>query len=362
MTVESNDPARAVPPDAAPIFARAVAAEAWAEARLGTAIDDFFLHEDGRLDDRTRAAMTERVRSVVTSVEREIAAHAGRTLATQGFAGQAASFGDPAASVFARLIDSGLLRDGELMAELLGQVRQELLGDALAANRQPGSAPLLLPRLVDFGDGVIAQAATAYLVADSRRRAVGRRSELPAELHHRVVWWTAAALRERHEGGVAQPAVDRALADAAERSLSAHDEGDRIAGVATRLAAAIDARGEELPDLLIEALEEGRVALFAALIAHAQGIDFAEARDIVLDPAGDRLWLALRTQGLERAIIARIGLALADADPRRDIEAFADELDAIADIPSEAARASLAPLALHRDFRVAVRALARSRR
>lgn len=361
MTVESSDPARAVPPDAAPIFARAGAAEAWAEARLGTAIGDFFVREDGRLDDRTRAAMTERVRGVVTSVEREIAVHAERTMAALGLAEQV-SFGDPDTSVFARLIGSGLLRDGELMAELLGQVRQELLGDALAANRQPGSAPLLLPRLVDFGDGVIAQAATAYLVADGRRRAPGRRGELPAELHRRVVWWTAAALRERHEGGAAQPAVDRALADAAERSLSAHDEGDRLAAVAVRLAAAVDARAAELPDLLIEALEEGRVAVFVALIAHAQGIDFVESREIVLDPAGDRLWLALRTQGLERAMIARIGLALADADPRRDIEAFADELDAIADIPPDVARASLAPLALHRDFRCAVRALARSKR
>lgn len=356
MTVESSDPARAVPPDAAPIFARADAADAWAEARLGAAIDDFFLRDDGRLDDRTRAETEERVRAIVGGVTREIAAYAVRTLGPSG------AFDDPAAAIFARLVDSGVLRDDELMAEMLAQVRQDLLGDSLSANRQPGSAALLLPRLVDFGDTVIAQAATAYLVADSRRRGPGWRSDLPAELHRRVVWWAAAALRERYDGTARPAVVDRALGEAGQRSLATHDETERMAAVAMRLAAAIDARATELPDLLIEALEEGRVALFAALIAHAQGIDFPEARAIVVDPAADRLWLALRTQGVDRATIARIGLALADADPRRDIETFADELDAIAVIPPDAAQATLASLALDRDFRGAVRALARSRR
>lgn len=362
MSVDSNDASRAKAPVAALLFARAASAERRAEARLATAIDDFFLAEDDRLDDRTRAAISAVLTAAVHAIEREVAAHAARQLAGQGFAAQAAALADGNTPLLGRLLDSGLLRDRELMAELLGQVRQDLLGEALLANRAPGTQTALLARLTDCGDGVVAAAASAYLLADSRRRAPGtaRRGDIPAALHRRLVWWVAAALRQARLAEEMQPAADRALVSAAQRSLSAHDDNDRLDTVAMRLAAAVDARQAELGPLLVEALEEGRAALFVAIVAHALAIDFAEARTLTLDPDGDRLWLALRSHGLDRATIARIGLALADADPRRDIEAFADELDTIAAIPVAAAREALAPLALHPEFRAALRALGRA--
>ena len=359
MSVDSNDASRSPAADAAPLFARAAAADRRAEARLVTAIDDFFLAEDDRLDDRTRAAVGTILATAVQAIAREVAGHAARQ-----FGGPALIALDGDGTVLlGRLLDSGLLRDRELMAELLGQVRQDLLGEALLANRAPGTQAALLARLTECGDGVVAAAASAYLLADSRRRAPGhaRRGDLPAALHRRLVWWIAAALREARPAGAGQAAIDRALVAAAQRSLSAHDDNDRLDAVAMRLAAAIDARPAELAGLLVEALEEGRAALFVAIVAHALSIDFAEARGLTLDPDGDRLWLALRAHGLDRATIARIGLALADADPRRDIEFFADALDTIAAIPIEAAREALAPLALHPDFRAALRALGRTR-
>jgi hypothetical protein len=365
MSADSNDASRAPVVDAAPLFARAAAADRRAEARLATAIDDFFLAEEDRLDDRTRAAIGAVLTSAVRAIEREIASHAARQLAGQGLAAQAAAIDAPGAPLLGRLLDSGLLRDRELMGELLGEVRQDLLGEALIGNRPPGVQAVLLARLTDCGDGVVAAAAGAYLLADGRRRApsTARRADLPAMLHRRLAWWVAAALRKARSGEpVHQAAIDRALVAAAQRSLAAHDEGDRLEAVAMRLASAIDARPEELGDLLAEALEEGRAALFIAVLAHALSIDFAEARALTLDPDGDRLWLALRAHGQDRETIARIGLALADADPRRDIEAFVDALDTIGAVPIEDARVALAPFALHPDFRAALRALERAPR
>ena len=355
MSVEPHDAHLA----AQPLLARAAAAERRVEARLATAIDDFFLAENDRLDDRTRAGMTALVATTVAAVEHDVAGHAAKLLLARGVTELPGS----TASLLPRLIESGLLRDGDLMAELIGQVRQDMLGESLLANRGPDAPPNLLARLAACPDTVVSTMASAYLVADSRRRAAvtARRSELPAELHHRIVWWIAAALRERHvRSSDAQATIDRALVDAALRSLSAHDEGERLEAVAMRLAAAIDARPAELAELLIDALAEGRIALFIAAIAHAQAIDYTEARGLVLDPDGDRMWLALRGHGCDRATIARIGFALAEADHRRDLEAFADLLDTIVAIPCDTARAALAPLGLNRDFRIAVRALARS--
>jgi hypothetical protein len=70
----------------------------------------------------------------------------------------------------------------------------------------------------------------------------------------------------------------------------------------------------------------------------------------------------LRALEVDRASIARIGLALSEADPRRDIDAFADGLDDIAATPAPDARAALASMLLHPDYRAAMLALGRGRR
>jgi hypothetical protein len=94
------------------------------------------------------------------------------------------------------------------------------------------------------------------------------------------------------------------------------------------------------------------------VIAHGLRLSFGQVRAMTLEPDDDRLWLALRALELDRPVIARIGLALADADPARDIESLADQLDAIAAVSPAAARVALAPLALPDDFRRAIAALA----
>lgn len=354
MPVDQNDPLHAIAPDAAPIFARAARADARAEQRLDAAIEDFFLSARDRLDDRTRAALHAAIGALLETIERELAAHATRLLTRTGGGIVTA---EPAETL-RRLIEAGLLRDPELMAEMIGQVRLALLGATLIANREPGTPATLLPRLAQGEDAVRAAAARDYILADGRRDAMaGRGLALPAALHRRVVWWVAAALREARAGK-----ADQALVEAAVRSIDAHDEGARLDPIALRLAAAIDARADELPELLIEALGDGRAEFAAALIAYVQRIDLPEARALLLDPDGDRLWLVLRAHGFAREALARVALLLADADPRRDIEAFADMLDTIAAIPVLAAREALAPLSLHGDFRRAIRALERSRR
>ena len=112
------------------LFARAAAAETCAHAGLSVAIDDFFLPEAARLDERTRSGLAALLRAVVAAAEGEVRAQAVRLLESRGEArlAEALKAGDP---VFARLLESGLLRDPELMAELLGRVRQDALGAAL---------------------------------------------------------------------------------------------------------------------------------------------------------------------------------------------------------------------------------------
>lgn len=347
--------------DARTLLAHGASADAAAYHGLATAIDDFFLPESHRLDERTRIGLARLLRALVDTVEGEIRDHGVRQLQVQGETELAEALA-ATDGVYAVLHDSGLLRDRELMAELIAQVRQELLASSMSvqAHDDP-DRPSLINRFVQHPDRVLAQGAMGVLIAESRRRSLPEtgplpQTDLPAELHHKLVWWVAAALRARVTA-TDIATLDRVLAEAAQRSLTAHDEGDRVEAAVMRLASAIDAQPDELPELLNEALGDRRVALFAGLLAHALGLDYAVARGLALDAGSGRLWIALRALDLDREAIARLGLALTEADPRRDIEAFAATLDTIMAVEVEDARAALAGLRLPADYRAAVQAL-----
>ncbi len=346
--------------------ARAENARLRAETRLAGTIADFFLDADARLDDRTRLMLAQVVGGIVEAIEADIRRHAARLLVGQGLARAGETILRPTgAGVIARLTRVGLLRDEELMDELIARVRHDLIAASLPVESADPDEASLLVRLAGVPDRVVASAASALLAAESRRRVaneqgLARGSELPAELHHRLVWWVAAAIRDEQRPPTREG--DRAITDAAERSLSAHDEGERADAVAMRLASAMDARPNELAAVLVESIGDRRLSLFVAILAHALGIAFDQARAITLEPDGDRLWLALRAIDMDRPTIARIGLALSEADPRRDIETFADALDDIVSVGVAEAQAALAPLALNRDFRLALRALGRTDR
>lgn len=329
----------------AALLARVAHGSARDESRADAAVEDFFLAEEDRLDDRVRTRMSALLARLVQGVEQDIVAYAARLTGVPLGGG-----------VFERLVTSGLLRDRALIAHLVAAARLDIAADALALGVPQSDRSDLLVRLCSVNDGVVASAAAALLAAINRLRADGR-DGLPRALHERVVWWVAAALHERAGAGADHAA---ALVEAAARSIEAQDEDATVPALAARLAGAIDARQEELGALLVDALADARPAVFVAVLAHAARLAPAEALAITLDPIGERLWVTLRALGLDRPTMARIGLLLAEADPRRDIEAFADLLDAVIAIEAAPAAAAIGVLRLHPDFRAAQRALARS--
>lgn len=354
MSIDPRDMDDGARASASQLLAFAAATPGRAQRQLNHTIDDFYVPDDARLDDRTRATLTATLSAIVALVEDDVRRHASRALAAHGDAERAAqiSTGEP---VFNRLVETGLLRDPELMRDLLARTRQDLLSDALPAlPNEDAGASSLLALLSSSADGAVASAALALMATESRRRGfldTGRMTltELPAELHHRLVWWVAATIRA--QAGDAE--ADRAISDGALRSLATHDESDRVEAAAVRLASAVNAQTAELTTLLTHALGDRRVALFIAFLGKQLGVDFAVAREMVVD-GGVQLWVGLRAIGLEREAIARIGLSLCEADPRRSVDDFADQLDGIMAVEPDEARSALAALCLHSDFRAAM--------
>ena len=328
--------------------ALAAAATASDDARLAAAIADFSVPDEARLDDRLRRALSALLDDLVASLEADLRRQGARLLAGQGDDAAAQALLDGPAAM-PRLVDACILRDPDLMDELIAETRGALLAERLPAGEAREGEPSLLVRLTESRDGVVATAAQALLSSSSRRGVSAR--ILPAEVQHRLTWWTAAALRPAH---APDPATDRALAGAAARCLRGADEGERPMALAMRLAVALDPTPAELPVLLVEALDNRQLGLFTALLARAAGLDAETARTIILDPEGERLWSTLRFLNVDKRYIARIGWSLAEADPRRDVERFADRLHAIAALDRATAGAALGFIMLPRDFRRAI--------
>lgn len=259
--------------------------------------------DDRQFGDGLRADLRSRVLDIGRTIER------GLTGAEQL---------DPGA-----LIRGVLARDDALIAELMAATRLAAIGEAMQPGAASGRAERvgLVVRLLDCPERDVAEAARALLVAENRP------ATLKPDLLQGATWRLAALIG------------DEAAANAAGWLARQEDAGQEAAAV--RLAAAIDAWPDERAALFVDALDERRVLLFAALLGHAVGFDLEAAREALLS-TGDMLALSLRALELDRTTIARVQVALASGDPRRDLDQIANRLDWVASLDPAAAMRSIA--------------------
>lgn len=338
----------------APVLAarmRMSAAAHHAEARLDAAVADTQLDDAVRLDDESRAAVAAMLDAAVRHAADAIAAGARRLLS--GNATAISALAD-VSEVAVALVGSGHLAERELMRAVLAEARLSVLEPALVGVRAPDEVPLLLPRLADHRDPIVRDRATAFLLADSRRRRdAAHPPELPAEVERRLAWLVAAALT--CDAAALGSGVEPAVIAATRRHLSARNEDRGADAAAMRLAAALDVPLAETGTALIDTLVEGRLRLFAAMVAHVTRVDYSEALAATIDPDAATLLTLLRSAGVPRDDLARIGLRLADADRMRDADMLPDAVDAAGALTVEEAREAIAPLTFDRDFRAAQR-------
>jgi uncharacterized protein (DUF2336 family) len=183
-----------------------------------------------------------------------------------------------------------------------------------------GELPLLI-ELVRDEDALVAEHAMAILIAQSRRfdsfsEPAAARTELPAELEHRLVWRVAAALRhyivEVH--GFDPVLADDLIVAAADRLLASYDEGDALEARAARLARRLREQGR-LTDAFIEtALVEGSFALFVAGLGTRTSLSHSSAWEILFDPKGRGAVYLLKAAGVERSHAGSILLHLASSE------------------------------------------------
>ncbi|GAA4764230.1 hypothetical protein GCM10023219_06000 [Stakelama sediminis] len=348
MSAEPSEPRAGNSVSAETMLACAAAARARAIAARAGQVRDFLLPDAHRLSEHVRHLTLQRLSATIDSVAREIGEHAVRLLERDGKQGAAARL-KQRDTIPETLLAAQAFQGSGIIDEILAATSLDLLTDSLPVEaKEDPDQPSLLVRLSQSEDRLVATAAVALMHADGRKQGG---VILPAELHHRLVWIVAAALGRT---GAGDADIDGALIEATRRSLAAHDEGDRAEAVAMRLALTLDPTAEMRDALMTEAVQDRRLLLLAALMAQGLRIEFTDARDLLLDREGSGLWVALRALDLARPAIARIGYALCEGDPARDVEQFAAQIDAIMKISPDYARRAIAPMRLDPDYRQAM--------
>ncbi len=137
------------------------------------------------------------------------------------------------------------------------------------------------------------------------------RPDLPAEQYHDLVWSVAALLIQACEQsrGAGDPAAVRSIADAAERLIARHDEGQGAFALAQRCARSLPR--EMRLSLAPAALVDARLLLFAALAECETGLPVEHVIDALIEGADEPRQAILRLMQIDDAVAFRTAELLA---------------------------------------------------
>ena len=309
--------------------------------RFSTAAADLHLSEEERLTEWQRLTASSLLHGLVSSIEDTLRQRIIQSPDSQG----AASVLRTARPSLARplLERAHVLRDAELGRLLVRRVEEHRFWKEHSA----ASGEDFLTILSRDAVPTIASEALGLLILRSRR--LDRFQEprldhedLPASLHHRLTWMTAAALRHClvQDHAIAAGEADAAISGAATQMVDLYDEAKTPEAAQVRLAQALLDEGRLDGSDLATLLDEGQLSLFIAALSLRCSLDYMSAWEVLADPRGEGSALLLRYGGVERNAAARILLAL-NAKGRlfsgQDGDAAARQLDIFDDMTSEGA-------------------------
>jgi hypothetical protein len=338
------------------LLADAAAVARHADARLSAALQDLFMPDFVRPTDSQRAAMSNMLYDVVEEIERDLR----RGLIERLGDDAPAVLGVQRIPIVRPIFDrAGVLKDRELVALLLTRAEEQRIAHAIrrVAQIDPEPAP-------QVALGVPPQVETALLTAEARRwgsqgaPALPAR-DLPAELLHKLLWWSAAALRDYLErtASLDGPRRDEALAAAVAQRLSEHDEGQALDAAAMRVAIACEASDA----LLFDLFRAGRFSLFVAMLAVRARLDYAPAFLLASDPGIGALAVLLRAVEAPTQVAAPILLQMAAINRISDAK-LEERVNDFLDLDLSSAQEAIRPWRLDRTFRHAIADIGRERR
>lgn len=205
---------------------------------------------------------------------------------------------------------------GLLSPELLGHLRRRAAVALLLRQDDAGAPASLAVFGASVGDDGYLDALAALGIAERRWSApmlldAPMRPDLPAEHFHDLAWTVAALLIRGCEraSGRGGPALVKAIAQAADRVISRHDEGQGAFALARRCARSLP--GDMRFALASAALVDARLLLFAALAETETALAVDDVLDALIGESDEARHALLRLMRIDDAVAFRAAELLA---------------------------------------------------
>jgi uncharacterized protein (DUF2336 family) len=298
---------------------------------LTATVTDLFFSSGNSLTDRERSLMTEILRQLINDVETSVRRALAEKLAKHPDAPRdliLSLANDEIAVAHVILEHSEVLRDEELIEiihhrtlehQLAIAVRKSVSEQVCVALVETGHVDAIRT-LLENTSSRISAATMAYLVEQSKRldtyqNPLLQRPDLGADLARRMYWWVSAALRKHILENFSVDASE--FDDALEGTVSdlAATQPDIEKSKSAELA---DNLQEELaitPQLLVQSLRQGEIALFEAMFSKLTGIRLKLVRRLLFERGGEGLAIACRAMEIDAPLFASIYLLSRKARP-----------------------------------------------
>jgi hypothetical protein len=309
-------------PIAAPAADQNAPACAAGRDRLGTVRVDFFLNPAERLTEQERALMTAMLHCLISDIADEIRA------LLPNFP-SAANDQDNLALIDT-LLSARLLDRAGLVRLLLRRADEERIatGAKIRIGRREAR---VVQGLVSHGDGAVAAAAMALIIARGRRRdrfgqCLLHFDDLPDDEARILVNRIAAALRAELMGGGGKTRADGLLSTSARKLLASHDSGSGVENLTATLVRLLDEEGDLTDELILAAAIEGEMNFVGHSLARRSGLGGDVALGELLSGDSNRVMSLIRIGMLKReaaaGLLAGVGDLLGIADAARAIGRF----------------------------------------
>jgi uncharacterized protein (DUF2336 family) len=297
---------------------------------LTATVTDLFFSRGNTLTDRERALMTEILRQLINDVESSVRRALAEKLATQKDAPRdlvLALANDEIAVAHCILKHSDVLRDEELIEVIHHRTLEHQLAIAVrkSVSEQVSDALVetgdvdVIRTLLENANARISAATMSSLVEQSKRvdtyqnPLIGR-PDLGEELARRMYWWVSAALRKHI---LTNFAIDAAEFDDVLEGTVIELAGPKVEARSKSVELADNLEEEKAitPQLLVQTLRQGEIALFEAMLARITGIRLTLVRRLLFERGGEGLAVACRALRFEAPLFASIYLLSRKARP-----------------------------------------------
>jgi|GEM_PF-69434 len=294
---------------------------------------DLFQGNANALSEQERTMMSDILRHLVKQVEQPVrrllaerlaSSHNAPPALVKQLANDSIEVAHPILQHSTILHDTDLveiIQQRSLQHRLAIAMRQDLNEEVTDALAETGEEAVIRS-LLENQDARISQATMGYLAeqaktVDSFQNPMLSRRDVTPQIAAKLYWWVSAALRQdilaRFEMDPAD--LDELLAETVGEIVSMNEDHGGGTTHGEEIAARLQATGALTPQLMVQTLRQGEVALFEAMFAAAAKIRLVLVRRFLFELGGEGLAIACRAMGIEKPIFASIFLLSRKARP-----------------------------------------------